>query len=246
VRKQFRKRIKALARHPATLNAAGSLIALYVRFVGVTTRWRRDPADAVAALGDDVPVIIAMWHGQHLCIPLGWPKQWPGYALVARHRDGEINAIALEKLGIRQVRGSGANEATGKAVAQRGGVSALRAMLRTLQNGGSMALTADVPKIGGIVGQGIVTLAAMSGRPIYPLAVVTRNAVHLDTWDDASIALPFGKGAIVFGDKVSVARGANAEELEEARKEVSRNLDRAHARAYELVGGKTWRIRNGE
>lgn len=246
MRKPFRKKLKALARHPVTLNAAGSLIALYVRFVGRTTRWRREPVDAVAALGDEVPVIIAMWHGQHLCIPLGWPKQWPGYALVARHRDGEINAIALEKLGIRQVRGSGANEATGKAVAQRGGVSALRAMLRTLKEGGSMALTADVPKIGGIVGPGIVTLAAMSGRPIYPLAVVTRNAIHLETWDSASIALPFGKGAIVFGEKVSVARGASPEELEEARKEVSRNLDRAHARAYELVGGRPWRIRDGE
>jgi lysophospholipid acyltransferase (LPLAT)-like uncharacterized protein len=236
---------KKIVRSPSVLNALGSVIASYVRLIGRTTRWRHEPADLRAALGEDLPLIMALWHGQHVITPLAWPKEWPGSALVARHADGEINAIALQKLGFTMVRGSGTNHVWGKAVAKRGGVAALRALLRTLKNGSSVTMTADVPKIGGVVGQGIVLLAKLSGRPIYPLAVVTQRAVEFDSWDNARIALPFGRGAIVVGEKLTVSADAGEAELEAARIEVSRRLDLVHARAYELAGGKPWRTRNG-
>lgn len=237
---------KRIIRSPFALNLGGSLIAAYVRLIGATTRWRREPADIRGALGDELPVIVALWHGQHVITPLAWPQDWPGSALVARHADGEVNAIALEKLGFDLVRGSGANHVHSRAVARRGGVPALRALVRTLKSGRSVTLTADVPKVGGVAGAGIVALARLSGRPIYPLAVVTKWAVRLDTWDDAALALPFGRGAMVFGEKITVSPHAGEEELEEARQAVERGLDLAHARAYELAGGKLWRRRNGK
>jgi lysophospholipid acyltransferase (LPLAT)-like uncharacterized protein len=236
---------KKIARSPFVLNLAGSLIAFYIRVIGWTTRWTREPGDLRGALAGDLPLIMALWHGQHVITPLAWPKDWPGAALVARHADGEINAIALEKLGFHLVRGSGANTSSDRAVSRRGGVLALRGLVRALKGGSSVTLTADVPKIGGIVGTGIVLLAKLSGRPIYPLAVVTRNCVHINSWDQARLALPFSRGAMVIGEKVTVADDASDDDIEAARREVERRLDLVHARAYEIVGGKPWRARNG-
>jgi lysophospholipid acyltransferase (LPLAT)-like uncharacterized protein len=244
-KRSVRRRFKALVRRPGVQNVLGGLIAFYIRFIGRTTRWVREPSDLRADLGGDLPLIMALWHGQHVITPLAWPREWPGSALVARHVDGEVNAIALEKLGFHLVRGSGASRKGGKAVFRRGGVLAVRALLRTLEEGRSVTLTADVPKIAGVAGSGIVLLARLSGRPIYPLAVVTRRHIELDTWDHARIALPFGRGAVVVGEKVVVPPDADEAALEEARKEVERRLDLVHARAYELVGGNPWRARNG-
>lgn len=236
---------KTIVRSPFVLNLAGSLIAIYIRLIGRTTRWVREPADLRGALAGDLPLIMALWHGQHVITPLAWPKDWPGSALVARHADGEINAIALEKLGFHLVRGSGANHTDARAVSRRGGVLALRGLVRALKAGSSVTLTADVPKIGGIVGTGIVLLAKLSGRPIYPLAVVTKNCVELNSWDKARLALPFSRGAMVVGEKMTIAADASDDDIEAARQEVERRLDLVHARAYELVGGKPWQTRNG-
>lgn len=244
----FKEYFRKFYRHPAVSNTLGALIALYIRLVQHTTRWTLEPADQREALKGEQPFIIGMWHGQHIIAPAAWPKGWRGSALVARHADGELNAIALRRLGWGVVSGSGANAKgrTGKSVARRGGVQALIAMLRTLEGGSSVALTADVPKIGGIAGQGIVKLAAMSGRPIYCFAIATRRGLHFDTWDNATLPLPFGRGAIIVSERLDVAKDASEAELEEARREVTRRLDRAHQRAYELAGGAPWKIRHGE
>ena len=108
-------------------------------------------------------------------------------------------------------------------------------MLRRLTDGSTVALTADVPKKARVCGEGIVTLARMSGRPIYPIAVVCRWRIDFRTWDRASLGLPFGRGAMVLGAPVRVARDADENAVEAARLAVERGLNEAHARAYRLV-----------
>jgi lysophospholipid acyltransferase (LPLAT)-like uncharacterized protein len=236
--------LKRIWRRPRVIGAVGSAIASYVRLVGRTTDWTVEPGDLSAAVGHDLPAIIAMWHGQHVFVPIAWPGGSPVSALVARHADGEINAVALEKLGVSTVRGAG-GEGSQRTLLRRGGMQSLRQMLRLLKDGSSVALTADVPKVGGVVGEGIVVLARLSGRPIYPVAVVTRRRIRFDSWDKATLSLPFGRGAIVLGDKVSVPADADDEMMEAARRRVGTQLDRVHARAYELAGGRAWEDRNG-
>src|SRR3984893_3877757 len=135
-------------------------------------------------------------------------------SVVSRHRDGEINAIAAEHLGIGTIRGSGDH---GSEFARKGGVGALRQILATLAQGCSVTLTADVPKVTRIAGLGIVRLAAISGRPIYLVAIATRNRITLNNWDRTEINLPFGRGGIVGRGPFRVAGGADDETLEGAR-----------------------------
>jgi lysophospholipid acyltransferase (LPLAT)-like uncharacterized protein len=109
-------------------------------------------------------------------------------------------------------------------------------MLRALSSGVSVAITADVPKRARIAGEGIVTLARLSGRPIAPVAVVTSRRFDLKSWDRASLSKPFGRGAIVVGELIHVAPEADDAAMEEARKAVEAGLDAVHARAYAKVG----------
>ena len=121
---------------------------------------------------------------------------------------------------------------------KRGGITGLREMLRALEQGDSVTLTADIPKKARVAGLGIVTLARMSGRPIFPVAVVTSRRLTFANWDRTSINLPFGRYVVAIGEPIRVARDASPETVEEARLELQHRLDAVHERAYGLVGSR--------
>jgi lysophospholipid acyltransferase (LPLAT)-like uncharacterized protein len=224
--------LKTLGRLHAVQNAVGFIVAKYFRLVGATTRFVTEPADCAETLALEVPFIVAMWHGQHFLTHVAQFGRLGVSVLISRHGDGEINAVIARRLGVALIRGSGGSR---EKMQKRGGVAALREMLRALASGSIVALTADVPKISRRAGEGIVALARLSGRPIYPLAVVTTSRIDLNSWDQASVPLPFGRGAIVFGEPIRVARDADRPALEAARRAVESGLDRAHGRAYALA-----------
>ena len=225
--------LKRLSRTRAAREVLGFGIARYLRLVQKTNSWIMEPADAYDRIGPMMPVIAAMWHGQHFMIHFAKRPQDPAASLVSRSGDGEINAVALRRLGVRAIRGSGAR---GRDYREKGGVSALRGMLRALEGGEMVVMTADVPKIARVCGDGIVTLARLSGRPIVPVAVVTSRRFVLRNWDRSTLGKPFGRGAMVLGEPVFVAADADERAVVEARRAVERELDRVHARAYALVG----------
>lgn len=227
--------LKRLGRTRAAQEGLGAVLAGYLGLVRRTNRFTIEPADFETRVGADLPVIAAMWHGQHFMTHYAWPKGAKVAALISRHGDAELNAIVLRRLGVRPIRGSG-----GRAERQhrKGGFAAMREMLRALASGETIVMTADVPKVARLCGPGIVVLAQHSGRPIYPVAVATSRRFDFASWDRASIGKPFGRGAIVVGDAVRVPREADAATLESLRLAVQTGLDRAYARAYALVGGR--------
>ena len=108
-------------------------------------------------------------------------------------------------------------------------------MLTALEDNWSMALTADIPKVSRVAGLGIVKLAQLSGRPIYPVAVATSRRITLASWDRTAINLPFSRGAIVAGPPIRVPADVAADELERARLTVETSLNEATERAYAIV-----------
>ncbi|MGE0844656.1 MAG: lysophospholipid acyltransferase family protein [Flavobacteriaceae bacterium] len=224
--------IKKIGSRPGVQRALGKSIATYLKLVNATTRYTVEPADIFDTVEARLPVIIAMWHGEHFMIPFINRRGWSAKALISRHRDGEINAVAAEALGIGTIRGSGDHYGR---FAAKGGVSAFRLMMEALEQGHTVALTADVPKVARRAGLGIVKLASMTGRPIVPAAIATRNRIGFDTWDKSQLNLPFGRGAIVAGEFVEVPRDADNETLEAYRKKTQDNLNAATARAYAIV-----------
>ena len=227
--------LKRIGRSRAAQSALAFFAAHYLRLVERTTRFTIEPPDFREHVVENAPVIAALWHGQHLGAHFAWPPGIKVAALISRNRDAEANALVLERLGVIPIRGSGGRA---EKMRKRGGFQALREMLRQLQAGVSLVLTADVPKTARVVGVGIVTLAKLSGRPIYPLAVASARRVDFNSWDRASVPLPFSKGAIVVGEPITVPPDASEQDLEDARQRVEQALDAAHARAYEILGSK--------
>jgi len=211
---------------------AGVVAAEYLRLVWKTTRFTIEPDGIYERFARDAPVIIAMWHGQHFLTPFIRRAEDRAKVLISRHRDGEVNALAAQRLGAGIIRGSGHH--TGGFIG-KGGVSAFKEMLSALDEGYNVALTADVPKVARVAGMGIIKLASASGRPIYPIAIATRRRVVLDNWDRTAINLPFGRGGRVAGDPVSVPPDADGATLEAARRTLELALDAATARAYAIA-----------
>jgi len=225
---------KQIVSSPAFQNAVGTLGAWYLRFVWRTSSKLLDPPD----IYDRVltPAIIAMWHGQHFLMPFLKRDDTSHRAkvLISRHRDGEVNAIAAEKLGIGTIRGSGAHNSEFN---RKGGAAAFSEMLEALAQGINVALTADVPKVARVAGLGIVKLAQHSGRPIYAAAMATQHRIQLNNWDRSAINLPFGRSVLAAGGPIYVPKDADDAALETARREVENLLNAATARAYEIVDG---------
>jgi lysophospholipid acyltransferase (LPLAT)-like uncharacterized protein len=211
---------------------AGVVAAEYLRLVWKTTRFTVEPEGIYERFARDAPVIIAMWHGQHFLVPFIKRAEDRAKVLISRHRDGEVNALAAERLGVDAIRGSG--HLSGGFIG-KGGVSAFKEMLTALEHGYNVALTADVPKVARVAGMGIIKLASASGRPIYPIAIATRRRVVLDNWDRTAINLPFGRGGRVAGDPVCVPPDADGATLEAARRTLELALDAATARAYAIA-----------
>jgi lysophospholipid acyltransferase (LPLAT)-like uncharacterized protein len=210
----------------------GVAAAEYLRLVGKTSRFILEPADIYERGEADMPIILAFWHGQHFLGPVARKFEHRVKMLVSRHRDGEVNAIAAERLGVGTIRGSGNH---GGGFVHKAGVAAFQGMLDALAEGYNVALSADVPKVARVVGMGIIKLAQASGRPIYPGAIATNRRIVLDNWDHTTINLPFSRGAGVAAERVRVSADADDAALEDARRLLEQRLNAATKRAYELV-----------
>lgn len=137
--------------------------------------------------------------------------------LISQHADGEWIAQTCRHLHFGVVRGS----------TTRGGVEALRQMLR-LGKDGHLAITPDGPR--GPRRQlqpGIVYLAARTGLPIVPTGIAYQRAWRTNSWDRFAVPKPFTLGTVVTGAPVVIPPVVDREALEAHRLQVEQAL--AHA-----------------
>ena len=223
--------LKKIVRSEAVANIGGRLIAQWLRLVYATNPMVTDLNQSYDEVDEHFPAIFALWHGQHFMTPFMRREGHTVRAMISRSLDGQINSVAAQSLGLEVVRGSGGrNRAKTKA---KGGIPALKNLIATLANGESVAMTVNVPKTGAReCGLGVVTLAKLSGRPIIPIAYASSRRVDLDTWDRASINLPFGKASFMVGEPIFVDREAEDEALDEARRKVEVGLNHVTDKAY--------------
>ena len=145
------------------------IFSKYIKFVYHTNKWTIVNDVKVKELWSENKTFIWMhWHGQSLMLPNNWSHNSQKLnALVSLHGDGELIAKTLNNLGINLIRGAGNPDKLG--LKEKGGTAALRAMLKVLKNGQSVAFTADQPPgPGRIAGKGSIVLAKLSGLSYCP------------------------------------------------------------------------------
>lgn len=229
--------LKKLGKSSFVRTFAGNAMAGYLTFVRRTSKLIIEPADIDAYYEPLVPNIVTMWHGQHFLMPFGRPTNADIRVMISRSGDGDINAIAAKKLGMGLIRASGGQ--TSRQIKRRGGIKGFLEALRCLEKGISVSMTADVPKgPARVAGAGIVLLASKSGRPILPTGLATSRRFTINSWDKATINLPFSRFAFVAGDPIYVPPDLDEAELEVQRGRVKEALDQVLARAYDIADGR--------
>ena len=237
--KTFWRRIREpLAKSRFAKGAIASLFAGAMRFVKLTNPMAKGSFKlAGGSYADSEPLIIGLWHGQHLLAPAVYPSERRLVAMVSRSADAELNALVVNKFGIEAVRGSGGRET--KSRLEKGGATALIALKKALDGGKNVCMIADIPHgTPRDAGMGIILLARISGRPIAPTAIATSRRKVLDgTWDKTTINLPFGRSALFVAPPIEVAADADDAEMERKRQELTAAIDYATEQAYRLVDG---------
>lgn len=172
----------------------------------------------------EFPSIVAFWHGRMFLLPFALKEYAEKVAiLISRHRDGELIAQIVEKMGFKTVRGS-----AGKG---KGGERAFKEMVKLIEEGYTVAITPDGPKGPREVAKpGVAKLALKTGVPVYPLTFSANWKFNLNSWDRFLIPYPFSKCRVVLGKPIRPENFKNEEELREEielkLKELTEEADR--------------------
>jgi lysophospholipid acyltransferase (LPLAT)-like uncharacterized protein len=163
-------------------------------------------------------VIFAFWHNRLLLMPYA-ARDRKVAVLISQHRDGELISRTMTRFGFSSVRGS----------SSRGGEMALRKMPRLLKEGYDVAITPDGPRGPRYrVQSGVISLARLSGRPVYPVTFAAERFRSFSSWDRFQVPRLFSRGVFVWGEPVRVRRG---DDLEGKRMELEAILTDITARA---------------
>jgi lysophospholipid acyltransferase (LPLAT)-like uncharacterized protein len=196
--------------------------SLVLRFLALTIRKKVFFSERPQKFWDQGQhIIAAFWHQRLLMMPF-LPHRGKVGMLISQHRDGEFIARAVKLFGVDSVRGS----------TTRGGLAALRGMIRFFRKGGNLAVTPDGPQgPKHIVQIGVVELARQTGAPIVPVTYSASRCKVFGSWDNFILPLPFCKVAYVWGEPLFVPREIDKDGLEENRlllqERMRRNTDEA-------------------
>jgi len=230
--------LKALIQSAPIQIAAAWCLANYMRLCAGTKRWDqrgREHLDAVTQGGTGV--VAAFWHSRIGLSFVGWDmtaKQKP-HMLISRSREGEFIARFARTLNIGVVRGSSRNTRKDKG---KGGMTAFRAMSRTVEAGGCMGLTIDGPRGPRMrASAGALRLAKATGAPVMIFSWSVTNKMVAKSWDRFILPYPFGRGVVVWKEALHVPADASPADMEALRLELERRLNEATREADEACGG---------
>jgi lysophospholipid acyltransferase (LPLAT)-like uncharacterized protein len=146
-------------------------------------------------------------------------------ALVSEHRDGEIIARIIAKLGVDAARGS----------TTRGGSRALLTLIRALQDGRIAAFTPDGPRGPRRVLQpGLLAAARRARVPIVLIGCASNRAWRFGSWDQFMLPKPFATVHLVYTTPTLVH--ASVADVDGVLPEFQRLMDEAVTAAEEYAG----------
>ena len=180
-------------------------IKKFISLTGVTAKISWVGKEIVDDMIDSShPFIICAWHND-IYFSTWLLKEMNLTALISSSRDGEYINHVLSGFGFRAVRGS----------STRGGIGAMKQLVRCLKEGQSTAITPDGPQ-GPIhkVQEGIIALAKMTGAPIIPWRYEGNSCWNLNSWDNHKIPKPFSKISSVFGQPFYIPKSASNSDFE--------------------------------
>lgn len=223
-----KKLLKQISRNDRLRRLACWLAHLYIRLVMATTRWDRIGFEHPRRLLDQgKPFIVTFWHGRLMMMPFNWFPGHPFHMLISAHGDGVMIARTVAYFGIDTIAGS----------TSRGGLDAVKAMVRKLRAGETIGVTPDGPHGPRMQAtDGAIRVARLARVPILPSTVAVKKRKVMNTWDRFLVALPFSRGVMIWGDPIEVPADADDTVIAALRRQLETAMNAQAAAADRYVG----------
>jgi lysophospholipid acyltransferase (LPLAT)-like uncharacterized protein len=206
-------------RNPALIRAGGWLGTQAIRALVKTLRVEYKALGPVVMPPQEEPAprsIFLLWH-EYLIVPTFHFTRPTVSSLISSHSDGQLLAAAMRALGMGVVFGS----------TNRGGVEAVRQVIRDVSGYRHLAITPDGPRgPRREVQSGAIYLAAKTGMQIAPLGVGYHNPWRLRSWDRFAIPKPTSRVKVVSAQPITIPKQIRSDSLEVYRQQVQRELER--------------------
>lgn len=192
----------------AVVPAVGTFI---IRLLAATMKLEFLHEERVRAFWEkDERFIAAFWHNRLLLMGYSYRGK-EIKILISQHKDGELIARVLKRLGFGSVRGS----------STRGGAAAMREMVRASKHS-DIGITPDGPRGPKYVVQdGVIALSRLTGVPVLPLTFGSSKKKVFASWDQFNLPYPFSRGVFMWGEPIYVGK---EDDMEEKRKELELKL----------------------
>ena len=180
------------------------IIVVLIRVTGSTTRVNRLNHEVLKSTMEEYgSVIVATWH-HNIYFSIWLLRKEDLTPLISRSDDGEAIYDVFAHFGYQAVRGS----------STRGGVPALKQLIKFLKEKTSVAITPDGP-LGPPekIQSGVILLAKYSGVPIIPWHYEANHRWNLNSWDRHKIPKPFSKIIEAFGEPFHVPKNLLPEDI---------------------------------
>lgn len=205
------------------LRVVPKLLSWTMRFWFSTCRVTAHNDGCLEGAGTKEKTIIASFWHYSIIFTLYYLRKYPATVMVSASKDGEYIARLAGEFGYNSVRGS----------KNKKGVEALKGMLRAVLGGDNGAVVADGSQGPARVAQsGAILVAARTGRPIIPMAWSASSFYSINSWDKTLIPKPFSRMNVYFGEPIYVPKKINAEELEEYRITLEKELNLLYSTAW--------------
>ncbi len=209
----------------------GFIIWIIYRLLSLT--WRLtvvEPLSMSEEIKKNKGIILAHFHGDELVL-ISLVKRYRIATMTSTSKDGEIMNTALHLLGAKTSRGS----------STRGGITALKGLIRLSKDGYNCSFAVDGPK-GPIyeVKPGVFELSRLTGANIYSCGVHCDRAWHFPkSWNKTFLPKPFAKIKVAWNGPLLAVNKDQDPRSEELSKTLRNQLFDARGYASNFIAGSS-------
>lgn len=172
------------------------------------------------------PVVATFWH-YTIFFNFYFLRKESAVVMVSASRDGEYISRVANKMGFATVRGS----------RKKGGMQAIKGLIRHIGEGRNAALVADGSQgPARVVQAGSIVLASRAGAPILPVLWSCNRYKRFGSWDGTVLPYPFSRIDFFYGEPLAVPAGIKSEEVEKYRLILEKRLNELYDKAWKLQG----------
>lgn len=197
----------------------GWLVILLLGKLTRTTYRGREHYDRL--VNESTPFILCIWHGR-LLLPVYIHRYQDMHVIVSEHRDGEMIAQTIQRLGFTPVRGS----------STRGGRKAALGLIRALRQGKPCCNIPDGPNgPSQYFKPGTLQIAQKVGASLILMTYSADKFIEFRSWDRFRVWKPFSKSLAIFSEPVLVPADLSETELEQFRERIQQKMIEQQAEA---------------